>query len=93
MKARCHQKNTTVFTISQLLGPSIIALYGVADKTPILISVFIHIISMGNKLIAEIMVANSMAKRLPIHWTIRRAKGEIINIPIIKIIANLKFLR
>lgn len=37
---------TTVFTISQLLGPSIIALYGVADKTPILISVFIHIISI-----------------------------------------------
>ncbi|WP_163373700.1 MFS transporter, partial [Escherichia coli] len=33
---------TTVFTISQLLGPSIIALYGVADKTPILISVLLH---------------------------------------------------
>ncbi|MDX7456920.1 MFS transporter, partial [Klebsiella pneumoniae] len=37
---------TTVFTISQLLGPSIIALYGVADKTPILISVLLHIISI-----------------------------------------------
>ena len=29
-----------------VIRPSIIALYGVADKTPVLISVFIHIISI-----------------------------------------------
>ncbi|HHG0472328.1 TPA: MFS transporter [Proteus mirabilis] len=53
---------TTVFTISQLLGPSIIALYGVADKTPILISVLLHIISIVLFLMMDQKVGDKLAK-------------------------------
>ncbi|EKT52919.1 MFS transporter [Providencia burhodogranariea] len=37
---------TTVFTVSQLLGPSFIAYYGVEDKSPLLICTLIHLISV-----------------------------------------------
>lgn len=37
---------TTVFTVSQLLGPSFIAYYGVGDKSPLLICTLIHLISV-----------------------------------------------
>lgn len=37
---------TTVFTASQLLGPSFIAYYGVEDKSPLLICTLLHIISV-----------------------------------------------
>ncbi|MBP6122330.1 MULTISPECIES: MFS transporter [Providencia] len=38
---------TTVFTVSQLLGPSFIAYYGVEDKSPLLICTLIHLISVA----------------------------------------------
>ncbi|EKT53085.1 MFS transporter [Providencia sneebia] len=37
---------TTVFTVSQLLGPSFIAYYGVEDKSPLLICTLLHLISV-----------------------------------------------
>ncbi|MCC8385021.1 MFS transporter [Photorhabdus laumondii subsp. laumondii] len=52
---------TTVFTISQLLGPSIIAFYGIADKTPILICTLIHIFS----LVLFVMVDQKKGDELP----------------------------
>ncbi|MDB6374371.1 MULTISPECIES: MFS transporter [Photorhabdus] len=54
---------TTVFTISQLLGPSIIAFYGIADKTPILICTLIHIFS----LVLFVMVDQKKGDKLPQH--------------------------
>ncbi|MER2372428.1 MFS transporter [Photorhabdus laumondii] len=52
---------TTVFTVSQLLGPSIIAFYGIADKTPILICTLIHIFS----LVLFVMVDQKKGDELP----------------------------
>lgn len=52
---------TTVFTISQLVGPSIIAIYGISDKTPILLSIFIHLISV----ILFLMMDQKKGDKLP----------------------------
>ncbi|WP_434525985.1 MFS transporter [Photorhabdus asymbiotica] len=54
---------TTVFTVSQLLGPSIIALYGVEDNAPILICTLIHIFS----LVLFVMIDQSKGDKLPKH--------------------------
>ncbi|WP_445496157.1 MFS transporter [Photorhabdus sp. SF281] len=54
---------TTTFTVSQLLGPSIIALYGVADKTPILICTLIHLISV----VLFLMIDQKQGDKLPKH--------------------------
>ncbi len=58
---------TTVFTVSQLLGPSIIALYGIEDNTPILICTLIHIFS----LVLFVMMDQNKGNKLPrhgLHW-------------------------
>lgn len=44
---------TTVFTVSQLLGPSFIAYYGVEDKSPLLICTLLHVISVALFLIMD----------------------------------------
>ncbi|MQL50253.1 MFS transporter [Photorhabdus khanii] len=54
---------TTTFTVSQLLGPSIIALYGVTDKTPILICTLIHFISV----VLFLMIDQKQGDKLPKH--------------------------
>ncbi|ETS31318.1 MFS transporter [Photorhabdus temperata] len=56
---------TTTFTVSQLLGPSIIALYGVTDKTPILICTLIHFISV----VLFLMIDQKQGDKLPKHGT------------------------
>ncbi|TDB55811.1 MFS transporter [Photorhabdus khanii] len=54
---------TTTFTVSQLLGPSIIAFYGVADKTPILICTLVHFISV----VLFLMIDQKQGDKLPEH--------------------------
>lgn len=44
---------TTIFTVSQLLGPSFIAYYGVEDKSPLLICTLLHVISVALFLIMD----------------------------------------
>ncbi|EPQ7201841.1 MFS transporter [Providencia stuartii] len=52
---------TTVFTVSQLLGPSFIAYYGVEDKSPLLICTLLHLISIALFLIMEQKVGDRIS--------------------------------
>ncbi|KLN97898.1 MFS transporter [Moellerella wisconsensis] len=51
---------TTVFTISQLLGPSFIAYYGVEDKSPLFICTLIHLFSVVLFLLMEQKVGDKI---------------------------------
>lgn len=53
---------TTVFTVSQLLGPSFIAYYGVEDKSPLLICTLIHFISVILFLLMDQKIGDRIAK-------------------------------
>ncbi|HCI95380.1 MAG TPA: MFS transporter [Providencia sp.] len=53
---------TTVFTVSQLLGPSFIAYYGVEDKLPLLICTLIHLISVALFLLMDQKVGDHSAE-------------------------------
>ncbi|HBO22387.1 MAG TPA: MFS transporter [Providencia sp.] len=53
---------TTVFTVSQLLGPSFIAYYGVEDKSPLLICTLIHLISVALFLLMDQKIGDRIAK-------------------------------
>lgn len=53
---------TTVFTVSQLLGPSFIAYYGVEDKSPLLIATLIHIFSVILFLLMDQKIGDRLAK-------------------------------
>ena len=53
---------TTVFTVSQLLGPSFIAYYGVEDKSPLLICTLIHLISVALFLLMDQKVGDHSAE-------------------------------
>lgn len=52
---------TTVFTVSQLLGPSFIAYYGVEDKSPLFICTLIHLISVVLFLIMDQKVGDRIS--------------------------------
>ncbi len=53
---------TTVFTVSQLLGPSFIAYYGVEDKSPLLICTLIHLISVALFILMDQKVGDRLAE-------------------------------
>ncbi len=53
---------TTVFTVSQLLGPSFIAYYGVEDKSPLLICTLIHLISVVLFILMDQKVGDRLAE-------------------------------
>lgn len=53
---------TTVFTVSQLLGPSFIAYYGVEDKSPLFICTLIHLISVALFLLMDQKVGDRLAE-------------------------------
>lgn len=52
---------TTVFTVSQLLGPSFIAYYGVEDKSPLFICTLLHVISVVLFLIMDQKVGDRIS--------------------------------